>query len=99
MEKKRLVKIFTFMVLALFLVFGSENLAMNLYGKDAIKEVLQGKIAIRIKRLLYKSYGVNKWWISEMQIQYDSIIAKESIVRLLHKNEIPGFSPERFILL
>ena len=37
------------------------------------KRVLQGKIAIRLKDLLYEACKVNGWWISEMSIQDDHI--------------------------
>ena len=33
------------------------------------KRVLQGKIAIRLKHLLYEAFRMNGWWISEMSIQ------------------------------
>jgi len=37
------------------------------------KRVLRGKIAIRLKDLLYEACKVNGWWISEMSIQDDHI--------------------------
>lgn len=37
------------------------------------KRVLRGKIAIRLKNLLYEACKVNGWWISEMSIQDDYI--------------------------
>jgi putative transposase len=33
--------------------------------------ILQGEIAVRLKKLLYESCGMNKWWISELTIQED----------------------------
>ena len=35
------------------------------------KRVLQGKIAIRLKNLMYEACRMNGWWISEMSIQAD----------------------------
>ena len=35
------------------------------------KRVLQGKIAIRLKKLMYEACKMNGWWISEMSIQND----------------------------
>jgi putative transposase len=37
------------------------------------KRVLRGKIAIRLKRLMYEACRVNRWWISEMSIQEDHV--------------------------
>jgi len=37
------------------------------------KRVLQGKIAIRLKKLFYEACRMNGWWISEMSIQDDHI--------------------------
>jgi putative transposase len=37
------------------------------------KRVLRGKIAIRLKRLLYEACKVNRWWISEIGIQEDHV--------------------------
>lgn len=37
------------------------------------KRVLRGKIAIRLKRLLYEACKINQWWISELNIQEDHI--------------------------
>ena len=37
------------------------------------KRVLRGKIAIRLRRLLYEARCMNKWWISEMAIQEDHL--------------------------
>jgi putative transposase len=37
------------------------------------KRVLQGKIAIRLKNLMYEACKMNGWWISEMSIQADHI--------------------------
>jgi len=37
------------------------------------KRVLQGKIAIRLKHLLYEACRMNGWWISEMSIQNDHL--------------------------
>jgi putative transposase len=35
--------------------------------------VLQGKIAIRLKKLMYEACKMNGWWISEMSIQDDHV--------------------------
>jgi len=35
------------------------------------KRVLQGKIATRLKKLMYEACKMNGWWISEMSIQDD----------------------------
>jgi hypothetical protein len=37
------------------------------------RRVLQGKIAIRLKRLMYEACKMNGWWISEMSIQDDHV--------------------------
>jgi putative transposase len=37
------------------------------------KRVLRGKIAIRLKKLLYEASKMNRWWIDEMSIQDDHI--------------------------
>jgi putative transposase len=37
------------------------------------KRVLRGKIAIRLKRLLYDACRMNNWWISEIAIQDDHL--------------------------
>ena len=37
------------------------------------KRVLRGKIAVRLKRLLYEACKVNRWWISEISIQEDHV--------------------------
>jgi len=37
------------------------------------KRVLRGKIAIRLKKLLYEACGMNNWWISELAIQDDHL--------------------------
>ncbi|MGB9004137.1 MAG: IS200/IS605 family transposase [Candidatus Aminicenantales bacterium] len=37
------------------------------------KRVLKGKIAIRLKHLMYEACRMNRWWISEMSIQDDHI--------------------------
>jgi putative transposase len=37
------------------------------------KRILQGKIAIRLKRLMYEACKMNGWWISEMSIQDDHV--------------------------
>jgi len=37
------------------------------------KRVLQGKIAIRLKRLLYEACKINRWWIGELSIQPDHV--------------------------
>jgi putative transposase len=35
--------------------------------------VLKGKIAIRLKKLMYEACHMNKWWISEIAIQDDHL--------------------------
>jgi putative transposase len=35
--------------------------------------VLRGKIAVRLKRLLYEACKINRWWISEISIQEDHV--------------------------
>jgi len=37
------------------------------------RRVLRGKLAIRLKQLLYEGCQVNRWWISEMSIQDDHV--------------------------
>jgi len=37
------------------------------------RRVLRGKIAVRLKRLLYEACRMNRWWISELSIQEDHI--------------------------
>jgi putative transposase len=37
------------------------------------RRVIQGKIAIRLKRLMYEACQMNGWWISEMSIQSDHV--------------------------
>jgi putative transposase len=37
------------------------------------KRVLRGKIAIRLRQLLYQACKMNRWWIGEMSIQEDHI--------------------------
>jgi putative transposase len=37
------------------------------------RRVIQGKIAIRLKRLMYEACKMNRWWISEMSIQTDHV--------------------------
>ncbi|MFQ6109438.1 MAG: IS200/IS605 family transposase [Candidatus Aminicenantales bacterium] len=37
------------------------------------RRVLRGKIAIRLRQLLYEACRVNRWWISEMSIQEDHV--------------------------
>ena len=37
------------------------------------KRVLRGKIASRLRQLLYEACRVNRWWTSEMSIQEDHI--------------------------
>ena len=34
---------------------------------------MRGKLAIRLKQLLYEGCQVNRWWISEMSIQDDHV--------------------------
>lgn len=35
--------------------------------------MLRGKIAVRLKRLLYEACKINRWWISEISIQEDHV--------------------------
>ena len=35
--------------------------------------MIQGKIAIRLKKLMYEACKMNRWWISEMSIQADHV--------------------------
>jgi putative transposase len=35
--------------------------------------VLRGKIAIRLRKLLYDACQVNRWWIGELSVQEDHI--------------------------
>ena|SRR3990170_6691925 len=37
------------------------------------RRVLRGKIAARLKTLLYEACRMNKWWISELSIQEDHV--------------------------
>jgi putative transposase len=37
------------------------------------KRVLRGKVAIRLKRLLYEACEVNRWWIGELSIPEDHV--------------------------
>jgi putative transposase len=37
------------------------------------RRVIQGKIAIRLKSLMYQACRMNRWWISEMSIQADHL--------------------------
>jgi putative transposase len=37
------------------------------------RRVIQGKIAIRLKSLMYQACRMNRWWISEMSIQTDHV--------------------------
>ena len=37
------------------------------------KRVLRGKIAVRLKKLLYEACKINRWWIGEISIQEDHI--------------------------
>ena len=37
------------------------------------KRVLRGKIASRVKRLLYEACKMNRWWISALSIQDDHV--------------------------
>jgi len=37
------------------------------------KRVLRGKIAARVKRLMYEACKINRWWISELAIQEDHV--------------------------
>jgi len=54
------------------------------------KRVLRGKIAIRLRKLLYDACRVNRWWIGELSIQEDhvhiivQIHPKEAISEVVH---------------
>ena len=37
------------------------------------KRVLRGKVAIRLRQLLYDACRMNRWWISELSIQDDHV--------------------------
>ena len=37
------------------------------------KRVLLGKVAVRLKALLYEAAEVNRWWIHELSIQRDHV--------------------------
>src|SRR3990167_2196715 len=37
------------------------------------KRVLRGKIAVRLRQLLYEACRVNRWWIGEMSIKEDHV--------------------------
>ena len=37
------------------------------------KRVLQGKVAIRLKKLMYEACRMNQWWISEIAIREDHL--------------------------
>jgi putative transposase len=37
------------------------------------RRVLRGKIARRLKQLLYEACKLNRWWISELSIQVDHV--------------------------
>ena len=37
------------------------------------KRVLRGKIAVRLKQLLYDACRINRWWIGELSIQTDHV--------------------------
>jgi putative transposase len=37
------------------------------------KRVLRGKIAVRLKRLLYEACKVNRWWIGALSLQEDHV--------------------------
>ncbi len=37
------------------------------------KRVLQGKIAIPLKKLMYEACRMNEWWISEIAIREDHL--------------------------
>ena len=37
------------------------------------KRVLRGKIAYRLKKLLYEASKMNRWWIRELNIQEDHV--------------------------
>lgn len=37
------------------------------------KRVLRGKIAVRLKRLLYEACKINRWWIGGISIQEDHV--------------------------
>ena len=49
------------------------------------KRVLRGKIAIRIRRLLYEGCKMNRWYISELKIKEDHI---HMIIQISPKDSI-----------
>ena len=55
------------------------------------KRVLRGKIAVRLKSLLYEAAEINNWWIEELSVQLDHIhmliqvSPKESISKVVQK--------------
>lgn len=54
------------------------------------KRVLRGKIAARLKKLLYEACKINRWWISEISVQEDHIHIiiqvnpKDSVAEVAH---------------
>ena len=55
------------------------------------KRVLRGKIAVRLKSLLYEAAEINNWWIEELSIQLDhihmliQICPKESVSKVIQR--------------
>lgn len=37
------------------------------------RRVLRGKVAVRLKQLLYEACKINRWWIGELNIQVDHV--------------------------
>jgi len=37
------------------------------------KRVLRGKIAVRLRQLLYEGCRLNRWWIARLSIQFDHV--------------------------
>lgn len=55
------------------------------------RRVLLGKVAVRLRTLFYEAATVNRWWISEMNIQRDHVHllvqyrASESVAEMVQK--------------
>ena len=49
------------------------------------KRVLRGKIAIRLRGLLYDGCRINRWWIGRINIQYDHV---HVLIRLNPKDSV-----------
>ena len=55
------------------------------------KRVLQGKVSIRLKNLMYEACKINRWWISALSIMEDhvhmivQIPPSESVADVVHR--------------